>query len=185
MGAAGQWCILRCCGRQTLPLAESLAGDGFEAWAPVALITPEQKEGGPPPKPRIGPLAPTYVFARAAHLWTLVNLAEDPARRHADFSVFRPNDRFRLIGDHELEPLRYEERKGVPPEQRRVFLPGEEVRVVCGSGMGKVGIVERAKGKVVWVDFGGSMRAKISAFNLQPIVADSGSTGNGAAAQAA
>jgi hypothetical protein len=180
MGAAGQdaWIILRTAGRSTLPLAATLAVDGFDVWTPAVTL-------GPPRKRVEAPIVPTYVFAKARHLWTLVSLSEDPTHRHEGFSVFRHYDRYPLIEDRELEPLRYEERKGAPPECRRVFLPGEEVRVACGPGTGKKGIVEYARGKFAMVDFGGSMRVKINAFILQPIMANSGSTGNGAAAQAA
>jgi hypothetical protein len=170
------WIILRCAGRSTLRLAASLAEDGFTTWTPTVLL-------GQPKAP--APIVPTYVFAQARHLWTLVDMAEDPTHRHDGFTVFRHYDRYPVVEDSELEPLRYEERKGVPPEQRRVFLPGEEVRVTCGPGAGKKGIIEYAKGKFAMVDFGGSMRVKINAFILQPIVANSGSADNGSAAQAA
>lgn len=171
-----RWCILRTAGGRTLKLAKSLVDAGFEAWSPTLLIGPDKCPA---------PIVPTYVFANAGHLWTLVEISEDPSQPHGGFSVFRHRDRFPVIRDEELEPLRYEERKGVPPDQRRQFLPGELVRVTCGPGTGKQGVVEYAKGKFAVVDFGGSMRTKIAAFILQPIVAHSGSTGNGTAARAA
>lgn len=179
------WCILRTAGRLTLPLAESLASRGFDVWTPaeVKLGRARGRRGRAETRK---PMMPTFVFARAGHLWSLVSLAEDPACPHEGFSVFRHLDRYPVIADAELEPLRMSEVRAIPLDQLQTFERGERVLVPSGSFCGLGGQVVESNGRFTLVCFGGHMQVKISTFILQPNKAFSGSRPKmGTAAQAA
>jgi hypothetical protein len=159
------WIVLRTSGRSTLPLARSLSSDGFEAWTPSAKIRPQGRRGK-----LCVPIIPTFVFARARHLWNLVSLSDDPLSRHEGFSVMRHMDGrgYPLVEDSELEPLRSEEGRVIPKEERKVLGCGEIVRLPEGPFAGMSGIVESADHKHAWVRFGGFRQpVKIAAFLLR------------------
>lgn len=170
---AQSWCVLRCSGRSTLPLAASLSTDGLECWTPAETIRPRGKRG----KLAV-PMIPTFVFASARHLWTLVSLSEDPRSRHDGFSVMRHcgGRGYPLIDDAELEPLRIEERGKADEAHREalkanppVFTGGDQVECPERGFLGLSGIVESADRKYAWVRFPGfNQTAKIATFLLRP-----------------
>ena len=155
-----KWCILRTSGRQTLGLAETLAHDGFEVWTPSEL----QRYPGSSKARRPVPLLPTFVFANASHLWTLVEKADEP---FADFSVFRYLDRFPVIADEDLMGLREAEKMAIPKAERPTFATGERVFATDLPYSGIPGTIIRCKGGDALVLFGWQ-RVKISTFKLKP-----------------
>lgn len=142
------WIILRCSGRSTLSLAESLAREGVKAWTPSEAVRKRGRRG----KER-QPLTPTFVFAHACHLWRLVSLSEDPTSSHAGFSVFRHMDRFPIVPDDQLEPLRSAEYQRAPVEEQPVYGRGAHVRVAEPSFTGLPGIVDQPGRKYTMVLF--------------------------------
>ena len=156
------WCILRTAGRHTLTLADNLAHDGFEVWTPSEL----QRYPGSSKARRPVPIMPTFVFANASHLWTLVEKADEP---FADFSVFRYLDRFPVIADEDLMGLREAEKRAIPKADRPAYSVGSDVLAVDGPYSGLPGKVIRCKGGDALVLFGWQ-RVKISTFILKPNV---------------
>lgn len=153
------WCILRCSGRHTLPLAQSLASGGFDAWTPTAKL----KRRLPRTKATIdvfAPIMPQYVFAKECHFDDLLRI--EP--RHPLFSMYRwqlqdGNWYFPFVSDRSLEALRQEDYRTPkamqPPKPKyRQYHPGEIVTVPDGAWAGMEGIVERTKGKFVIVAVG-------------------------------
>lgn len=176
-----RWIILRCSGRATLRLMQSLAEDGYEAWAPSAkrVIRVPSKNAR---RDVTLPIMPGFVFARDVHLIDLLELAAMPIKprrghgcsqpAHADFSVFHYLDRIPLIAERDLEPLRMAEAISVPRRKRSPYASGSEVSVTRGSFSGMTGVVEKSDGHYaqVWLSlFGRHMRVKISTFILKPI----------------
>jgi hypothetical protein len=166
------WLILRCSGRNTLPLADSLNRAGFECWTPVEVETRRVLRS----RSRIEvrkPLTAHYVFARASHVDDLCRLSTDPLSRHPRFSIARrqDNDGIALIHDKELDPLRFEEQRASHRHQAkqapRSFDKGQTVTTRAAGFAGMSGIVERAKGKYVFVLFDGK-EVKVASFLLQP-----------------
>lgn len=167
------WIVLRCSGRSTLRLAETLTQDGFSCWSPIERVRERGRRG----KQSV-PLLPTFVFASACHLWSLVALSEDPMSRHDGFSVMRHGCGlgYPIIRDSELDAVRKEERdlldaahraalKAAPPKVEK----GDEVRCPEAGFDGMTGIVESADKKFAWVRFPGAIRpAKIATYLLQP-----------------
>lgn len=149
-----RWIILRTSGPSTLPLAASLAEDGFETWAPV--------ETGVFKVPRANvkrnitrAMLPSYVFARAVHLYDLLQIAALPNRQrrgpgmnkpaHESFSVMRSSDRIHFVADAALTALRKIEARRTPRQLAEEPLPvGCTVRVKPGSSGfdGMIGKVE-------------------------------------------
>lgn len=167
------WCILRTSGRFTLRLAESLAADGIEAWTPTVTrrVTVPRMNAK---RDVVLPLLPGFVFARSRHLWSLVDRSEDP-RQSIGFSVFRHLERYPVIRDRQLDPLRNEERRSVPKDRMQVYSEGEEVLVLpIADGAASVfggmsGSVLRSNEKKTLVLMGGSRRVEFFTFDLQPI----------------
>lgn len=175
------WIILRTAGRSTLPLARSLAADGIEAWTPSEANRKRGRRG----KER-KPILPTFVFAQAHHLWRLVSLSEDPRSRHDGFSVFRHMDRFPIVPDDQLEPLRSAEYQAAPEEEQPVYGKGECVRVAEPSFAGLPGIVDLPGRKYTMVLFPLSpIPMKIRTFLLRPDEAYKLQSATDAAARAA
>jgi hypothetical protein len=168
-----RWCVLRCSGRATLRLAQSLAEDGFEVWTPAVtrrVAVPRMNA-----KREVTlPLLPGFAFAHAEHLWTLVERSEDPGQRFG-FSVFRYLDRYPVIRDQQLDALRNEERKATPRDRMQVYAKGEEVAVLPIAGGaasafgGMSGSVLRSNDRKTLVLFAGSRRVEFFTFDLQPI----------------
>lgn len=179
MGHAEGWIILRCAGRATLRLASALTGDGIEAWTPA-----EAKRFPGKRARRDVPVMPTFVFARAARLDDLLELAESPAAK-IGFSVFRHYEKIPVVADAELDALRRFEARSAPPEQWPRYAPDAEVQAAQGPYTGLSGKVIRQKGEWALVMFGWH-RVKISAFILQPTsVTSRSSAQQGNAARAA
>lgn len=165
------WVILRCAGRSTLPLAESLAASGFRAWTPIEILKPATEA-----KP--APLTPTYVFAGIEHLLDLLALSDAQDQAHEGFSVMRRPGGFAVVYDINLAGLREEEYDRRPkiklnPKRRHQIAERFEVgqRVVAppsaGGFVGLPGKVEASDGRYTDLYFGGSMRLKIETFKLR------------------
>lgn len=160
------WCILRMSGGKTMPVFRSLADAGFDVWTPVESQSrrlPRSKE-----KRTISfPVMPTYVFARAHQIEDMIAISQSSLSEHPQFSVFRYLDRYPVISDASLEPLRIAERKGQPPELRPVFSEGDDVCVTDGPASGMSGVVKSAQGNYAVVCFpGGNLPLKIATFVL-------------------
>ena len=161
-----RWCILRCSGRPTLRLAASLAEDGFEVWTPSRTETRRVPRMNARREVTL-PILPGFVFASAAHLWTLHDLAEDPKSRIA-FSLFRYLDRFPLIADAELQHMRaLEQRLARPRKAKRPLDHGALVRVEGGSFHGLSGVVQRSSRGETVVVFDGKWQVKVSTCSLK------------------
>jgi transcription antitermination factor NusG len=163
------WLILRCAGRSTLPLAESLSRGGFQVWTPSAT----QVRRVPRKNFRHNvtlPMMPSFVFARADRLVDLLDMANArKVHRHPSFTVFHYLDQIPLVADRDLEPLRMAEKRAVPVAKRPTFNRGQTVRVPTGAFEGLSGIVEKSDGKFTLVCFGHAS-VKISTFILEPTV---------------
>jgi transcription antitermination factor NusG len=164
------WCILRMAGSRTLALAQSLAKAGYDVWTPVET----QERRLPRSKAKVTRevvLMPTYVFARARQLRDLLAETMAPVSDHPAFTVFRHGDRFPLISDRSLDPLRVAERKGTPLEKVRQFDQGERVKLTERGFEGLSGIVETTKGQYTMVCFPGFViPIKVATMHLLPEV---------------
>lgn len=163
------WIILRCAGRSTLALADSLNRAGIEAWSPRA-----PSDG--PNKTAIVPMTPTYVFAQAAHVLDLIRLSADLATPHPGFSVMHKAQGIPVVRDVSLAGLRRSEAKAQPKEQPRYrarhakrFDVGEGVRVGNVKGFeGMDGVVERSDERKTLIAFGGWLTLEIETWILRP-----------------
>lgn len=193
------WCILRTSGSSTMGLARGLREAGYDAWTPVEV----QNRRRPRSKDRYdkeSALMPSYVFADASRLADLLALSKKPAQcyRRWDkdsgefvvhgipyFSVFRYDDRFPVIADGSLEPLRRIERRTAPKPTAPVFSRGDHVKLVEGGFAGMSGVVETSKGDYSLVCFPNfNIPIKIASLLLLPdVVCSEKPVGN--AAQAA
>jgi hypothetical protein len=187
---AGDWFILRTAGRSTLPLASSLAEDGFEVWTPVHKVRLRVPRMNVKREVTL-PLLKEFIFVRSGHLDDLLALSKlqlkprrivkpiirgepnDP-RYHRDFSVFRPLGEIIFIADHELNPLREEEAARVPKtivKKKRGgphFEPGTRIGVTTGVYQGLRGRVQRCRSgyALIYFDEGGN-RTQIPTFMLE------------------
>lgn len=171
MNGNTDWFILRCSGANTLKLAASLDGTGFEVWTPTETL---RKREGAMRRRRSDtiPVMPSYVFARRPHLFDLLEESQAQFSEHPDFSVFRHLDRFPLISDEALDPLRVAERRRQPFEKVARFTRGEMVRLMEGGFAGLTGVVELTRGQYTLVTFPGfPMPIKISSLLLKTDVA--------------
>lgn len=147
------WIILRTSGRSTMRLAETLAEDGYEAWTPIETRNIRIPRANVRRTVKL-PIMPSYVFARAAHLIDLIQLAamkpkprrQFPLPSHADFSVMHYHDRIPVIADHHLQSLRTIEAKRTPKQKAEPLPKGISVRVKIegGSYAGMKGKIERS-----------------------------------------
>lgn len=170
------WIILRCSGRTTMRLAETLTEDGYEAWTPVETRMMRIPSANVRRPVRL-PIMPSYVFARAHNLIDLIQLAGmsvKPRRQlnqpaHADFSVMRCNERFPVIADHHLQGLRTIEAKRTPKKKAIPLPPGMTVKVKQegGSYAGMKGKVERSKEGWTLVCIDNRLTVKISTSLLE------------------
>lgn len=165
------WFILRCSGANTLKLAASLGAVGYDVWTPAETIG---KRTGAMRRKRADtiPVMPSYVFARRPHLFDLLEISQAPISEYPDFNVFRHLDRFPLIADEALDPLRVAERKRQPFDKVARFTRGEMVRLMEGGFAGLTGVVELTRGQYTLVTFPGfPMPIKISSLLLKSDVA--------------
>lgn len=160
------WCILRCSGRNTLPLAESLGKAGFEVWTPSAIQRLPRKRAERP-----APLLPSYVFARSGALEQLLELStpDGPLNQHPSFRVFHYLDRIPVIADRDLDALRQSEARRVKRRQyaHRAYSRGDVVQINEGAFAGMSGIVQRSNGKYALVMFG-RVPVNVATFLLHP-----------------
>jgi hypothetical protein len=148
------WCILRMGGGNTLRVAESLSDAGIPTWTPVEYQV--RRVGRDRQRETITvPVMPTYVFAGAACLAYLLEITAAPSGLHPNFSVFRYFDRFPIISDASLEPLRACERNAAREKKPVNFRNGDIVRPTGGGFEGMSGIVEVQRGDYVLVCFPG------------------------------
>ena len=147
-----EWCVLRMGAASTLPLFDSLSAAGFDVWTPIEINTRRLFRDRVRKEARCV-MMPTYIFARASQLPALLNIAMLPAREHRDFSIMRQANRFPLIADEDLAPLRTEERRVKPRAAAPQFAIGQEVRMEEGGFAGMTGIVQGTEGKFVLVAF--------------------------------
>jgi transcription antitermination factor NusG len=99
------------------------------------------------------PIMPTFVFAHIKHLAELAALSHSWRNPHPSFSVQRYNDRYPIIADAELRPLRMAERQSIPLEHVKTFEPGERIRLTEGSFAGLTGIVQTSDGRHTMICF--------------------------------
>lgn len=169
--AAG-WIILRCQGRSTLRLAQSLAEDGFEAW------TPRETRRIRIPKFNIRreavlPLMPSYIFVASEHLIDLLQLSAMPVKprrgfnfdkpAHPEFRVMKSERGIPVVADRDLQALRTLEAKRTPRAKALPLAPGVEVRVKIegGSFAGMRGRVQRSDEGATLVCFDRRLTVKI------------------------
>ncbi len=166
MGRAGQWCILRMAAGRTLSVAKSLTREGFEVWTPIEVRQHRRARSRERVEKEIA-LMPTYVFAPAERLRDLVSISMLQFSPHPDFTVFRYQDRFPVIADEALRPLRIAERKGTPLDKVKRFTQGERVKLMERGFEGLAGIVEIDNGKFSMVCFPGfSIPIKVASMHL-------------------
>ena len=162
---ATEWMVLECSAPKTLELAKSLTEAGMEAWAPITREIARKGEQRNREEVAV-PLMPSFVFASARHLHTLLALARSPSlqyrvwdaderrmvtKGHPRFKLFRAG---RFIPDRQLEPLRRLERKPRPKREEKTFRLGERVRTDEAGFEGLTGMVMELRGKKVLVAFG-------------------------------
>jgi len=177
----GAWCILRTSGRTTLRLAESLAEDGFEVWTPIETRSVRIPKANVKRTVHL-PIMPSYIFARAAHLIDLLQMAAldvKPRRKkpgtdaegeretvpaHASFSVMHSHDGIPFVADAHLQRLRTLEAKLTPMKKaERTFGTGLDVNVKIegGSFAGMKGVVRKSDNAYTLVCFDERMTVKI------------------------
>lgn len=140
MVGANGWIILRTSGGKTLALARSLAADGYDVWSPVRTIKrPHGKRDAKGRRNTVEidlPILPTFVFARAASLPLLAQIAGDPAYQHPPFSIFSHAGRIPIIAESSVAGLREEERAAAEMiEQLRAAETREEQRRIKSAAM--------------------------------------------------
>jgi hypothetical protein len=173
-----QWCILRTGAARTLPLAASLAAAGLTVWTPTQMVRRAGRgRQRRDVEERAAPITPTFVFASAGDLYDLIRIASDPVSRHPPFSIFRHRDRYPLIFDRSLAPLREEEnrhRLRQLKKTRRVLELGSSIRLAEGPFAGMTGIVEGGNGKQAVVNFGSGFLVSIATYLLETDVVQDG-----------
>ncbi len=159
-----QWCILRCAGQNTLPLMRSLTKAGFECWTPSEIRTRRVARANVKRK-IVTAMFPGYLFADATRLIDLIQLSNAPVSEHRDFTVYRHLNRFPVIEDDALAPVRLSERKVAPaPEGLK---PGEIVRLTAGAYAGLRGEVVKGGTKFTTVRIPGfPSPLKVAAYYL-------------------
>jgi transcription antitermination factor NusG len=163
------WIILRTSGRTTMRLAETLSGASIDAWTPVETRTMQIPRANMKRTVRL-PIMPSYVFAKAEHLFDLIELAGNSLGTHPAFSVMHYHDRIPVIADHHLQGLRTIEAKKSPRKRAEPLPSGLSVRVKTegGSFAGMKGRVERSDETTTLVCFDSRLVVKISTSLLLP-----------------
>lgn len=169
------WLILRCSGRSTLRLSDTLAADGFKVWTPREtrrIRIPRMNVR----RDVIEALMPSYVFVKAEHLIDMLEMAKMPVKprrgagpAHDGFTVMHWHDRIPLIADVDLTQLRRLEAKRTPAKKaERSFPVGSTVKVEGGSFGGMKGKVDRSDTAHTLVCFSEKFVVKINTFLLLP-----------------
>lgn len=174
--AAGtRWCILRTSPGATISLADTLAGEGFDVWTPIEVITKRAVTRGRPRVDTLSPIMPSFVFAAEAEAADLLRLSANSRRQHADFSVFHYRDRIPLIRDEDLDKLREAEEdaaarrvKQLRRDRRKAepFAEGEEIKISGGAFGGLPGRIEESDERFTLVCFG-NLCIKMDTFLLR------------------
>ncbi len=181
---AADWIILRCGGKSTLTLADTLTEAGYEVWTPI-----ERRTRRIPRTRKIDELTtaliPSFIFARARHMHDLLALSRDNmpyrkwdselrrkvAKGHAHFSVFRDAGEVPTIPDAALAALRRAEARTAPKAATRVFGIGQAVKLTEGGFAGLSGVTEATRGQYTFVRFDGfPMAVQISTALLHDAV---------------
>jgi hypothetical protein len=186
VGKPEDWFILRCAGRFTLPLAATLAEDGFEVWTPartMRVIVRHTKQT----KEVRAPMLASFIFVKAHHLHELLALSKlklkprrivQPIKRgepnepryHRDFTVFRAFGEIPFVTDAALDPMRAKEIAKVAKSNLPQFDRGARVRAHGSAFEGLKGRVERCKSGYALVIFDDWKRpAKIPTFLLKEV----------------
>lgn len=168
------WCILRTSSRFTIPLAETLALDGYEVWTPIETRMVRVPRKNVKREVRL-PIMPSYVFARAHQLIDLLIMEDLPSKprrqgigAHADFSVMRAFGDIPTVPDPHLAALRRLEIKRTPKKKaEKTFVPGVTVKVGGGSFAGMAGKVERSDAGYTLVAFNNRYSVKIPTLLLR------------------
>lgn len=161
-----QWIVLRTASAQTLPLVRSLQSAGFTAWSPVKTISKRRPRSNERRDMTVAVL-PSYVFACADHLTSLMIAASRSVSPHPQFSVFKYCGKVPTISDRSLDNLRRIERRNMPEKAARQFKSGERVRITEGGFAGLTGIVKTGKGRYTMVLFPGfNMPIKVKSMLL-------------------
>lgn len=157
-GEGNGWVVLRCAGRSTLRLADSLAEDGFEVWTPVATGIEHKREIR-------RPILAGFIFAKAHHLLDLLELAKQPVKSrrgpclskpaHRGFGLFHYHDRIPTVDDRDLNPLRRIARRRTARPITAPLKKYQTVRAGLGTGsfQGMIGKVEASNERVTLVCF--------------------------------
>lgn len=172
MASDNGWCIIRCSGRHTLGLAESLAKDGYEVWTPVETRKVRIPRANVRREVKL-PIMPSYVFARAHHLVDLLQLAEMPVKprrgagmrepAHSDFSVLHAFGRIPIVADRHLVELRKIEAKRTPIKRAAYSFPRDSAaRVNDGAFGGLIGVVVRSTPAKTVLRFEGGFPVEIA-----------------------
>jgi transcription antitermination factor NusG len=183
---AGDWFILRTAGRSTLPLASSLAEDGFEVWTPVRTMRVRVRQTKQTKDVR-APMLASFIFVKADHLHEMLALSKlklkprrnvQPIKRgepnepryHRDFTVFRAFGEIPFVTDAALKPMRVKELEAIPKKDAPQFNRGARVRAHGSAFEGLKGKVERCKSGYALVIFDDWKRpAKIPTFLLREV----------------
>lgn len=160
------WCVLRMAPAATLALARSLSAAGFDVWTPTEVVTKRVPRANVKRKVTVA-LLPSFLFARAGHIPALLAIRADPVKHHREFRLFRQADRFPLIDDDALAPLRLIERRMKPRDGGLVG--GERVKLTEGGFAGLSGVVESSRGDFATVAIPGfqNMKLRIARWHLQ------------------
>lgn len=162
------WIILRCSGRDTLKLSDSLAEDGLETWAPVVIEKRTVPRMNAKREVRL-PMMAGFVFAKAEHLYDLLEMERMPVKKrrgkglskpaHAGFTVFHFNDGIPLVADRELNALRRIARRRTVAPKSAPLKRYQQVKALEGSGayQGMSGRVEQSNERETVVCFGGGL----------------------------
>lgn len=162
MTRPGEWVAVETASASTLRLAASLAEAGYEAFAPVEVIKRRSRSGAKPETVTL-PVIPRYVFVRAIHLADMIELSHSPSllfqvwdaelrrmvtKGHPHFRLFKPMGEIRYIPDHQLDHLRFIDRKAKPLP---TLNPGDPVRLEGAGFDGLRGEVVSSRKKRVRV----------------------------------
>lgn len=135
------WCILRCQSQSTLPLVRSLTRAGVEVWTPVEKVTKRV------PRKNIKrvidrALLPSYLFAQAQDMPTVLAIMNSPSKDHREFRLFKHNGGVPLIADSTLDALRQIARMSVAKATPPALHIGDRIKLTDGGFAGLTGEVE-------------------------------------------
>ena len=160
------WAPLRCHSSQTLDLADRLAGEGLNGWAPRIRVhrrLPRRRKA----EVQILALLPSFVFVPEDRLEPALDLGQKGrVPRHWPFTF---NGERRLVPVEQLQiletiaPLRANNSAPIS------FHPGDQIRVIYGPLCGHRGSIVSRKGRDRWLVelVGLGIRVWVPSFLLQ------------------